>query len=554
MNPVTPTPALVSQRAVQRLPRLALMLFCAAYVLPGVFGRDPWRNADQAAFGYMLAMAEGRTSWWAPTIGGLPLDTALLPHWLGAGSILLLSPWLDAPLAARLPFAILLTLVLVLTWYAAFHLARTEAAQPLAFAFGGEAETVDYARAIADGALLALIATLGLLQLGHETTPELVQLFAASLALWSMAAAPYRGWRTSLAVLVALPLLAASGAPTMALLFGLACCVIALRSSYATVRAFAPWIGVATGLAAITGWGLRTWAWRVGFAPTVEQLLQLSRLLVWFLWPAWPLALWTLWRWRSHLAKRHVSVPASLVAVSVVACIAGGGFDRALMVGLPAFAALAAFALPTLKRSATSAIDWFSLFAFSLSAIAVWVIYAAMLTGTPASTAANIEKLYPGFDGRFDGSMFALAVIATLAWLALVRWRTGRHQAALWKSLVLPAGGVALAWLLLMTLCLPLLDYVRSNRAWVSRLAPHVPAGACVAAPAYSRAAVASLEQYGRWRVEALPERSGQCAILLRQERRGQSELAVPAGWQIVARVRRPSDRDELTQVLRRLP
>ena len=69
-------------------------------------------------------------------------------------------------------------LVLVLTWYTTYHLARTEAAQPLPFAFGGEATPVDYARAIADGALLALIATLGLLQLGHETTPELAQLAA----------------------------------------------------------------------------------------------------------------------------------------------------------------------------------------------------------------------------------------------------------------------------------------------------------------------------------------------------------------------------------------
>jgi len=554
VSSVTPTPALVAQQAVQRLPRAALLLFCAAYVLPGVFGRDPWRNADQAAFGTMLAMAEGRTSWWAPTLGGLPLDTAVLPHWLGAGSIMLLSPLVDAPLAARLPFAILLALVLVLTWYASLHLARTEAAQPLAFAFGGEAETVDYARAIADGALLALIATLGLLQLGHETTPELVQLFAASLALWSMAAAPYRGWRASAAALIAFPLLAASGAPTMALLFGLACGAIAARSTYANVRAFAPWVGVATLLAACTAWALRTWAWRVGFVPTVDQLLQLARLLAWFLWPAWLLALWTLWRWRQHLAKRHVSVPLSLAAVSLVACIAGGGFDRALMIGLPGFAALAAFALPTLKRSATSAIDWFSVFAFSVSAIAVWVIYAAMQTGTPASTAANIAKLYPGFEARFDGAMCALAALATLAWGALVRWRTGRHQTALWKSLVLPAGGVALAWLLLMTLCLPLLDYVRSNRTWVSRVAPHVPAGACVAAPTYSRAAIASLEQYGRWRVEARPGRSGDCAVLLRQERRDQAAPAAPAGWEIVARVRRPSDREELTQVLRRRP
>ncbi len=553
VNAITPTPALVTQRAVQRLPRLALLLFCAAYVLPGVFGRDPWRNADQAAFGYMLAMAEGRTPWLAPTVGGLPLENALLPHWLGAGAIALFSPWIEAPLAARLPFAALLALVLVLTWYATFQLARTEAAQPVAFAFGGEADPVGYARAMADGALLALIATLGLLQLGHETTPELVQLFAASLALWALAAAPFRHWRARIAALVALPLLAASGAPTMALLFGVAGTVIAARSTYSEGRAFAAWIGTATLAAVIVAWLGATWAWRVGLEASTAQVLQLSRLLLWFLWPAWLLALWTLWRWRHHLARRHVSVPLALALVSLVACVAGGGFDRALMVGLPAFAVLAAFALPTLKRSATSAIDWFSVFAFSISAIAIWVIYAAMVTGAPAKTAANIAKLAPGFEGRFDPLPFAVAVIATLAWLALVRWRTGRHQQALWKSLVLPAGGMALAWLLLTTLWLPLLDYARSNRPWVARIAPHVPAGACIAAPGFPRAAVASLEQYGRWRVDARPGVPTTCTVRLQQARRGEP-LATGADWEVVARVRRPTDRDETTVVLRKRP
>lgn len=551
MSPITPTPALVTQRAVQRLPRLALLLFCAAYVLPGVFGRDPWRNADQAAFGYMLAMAEGRTSWLVPTIGGLPLENALLPHWLGAGAIALLSPLVEAPLAARLPFAALLALVLVLTWYATFQLARTDAAQPVAFAFGGEADTVGYARAMADGALLALIATLGLLQLGHETTPELVQLFAATLGLWALAAAPYRHWRSRCAVLLALPLLAASGAPSMGLLFGLAGTVVAARSTYPEGRAFAPWIGGATLASAALAWLSSTWAWRVGLEATGAQALQLARLLLWFLWPAWLLVLWTLWRWRHHLARRHVAVPLALAAVSLVACVAGGGFDRALMLGLPAFAVLAAFALPTLKRSTTSAIDWFSVFAFSIIAIAIWVIYAAMVTGVPAKTAANIAKLAPGFEGRFAALPFAVGVLATLAWLALVRWRTGRHQQALWKSLVLPAGGVALAWLLLSTLWLPLLDYARSNRPWVARIAPHVPAEACVAALGYSRAAVASLEQYGRWRVDAQPGTTSKCAVRLRQERRGES-TAVPPGWELVARVRRPTDRDEATVILRR--
>ena len=551
MNP-TPSPALVTQRAVQRLPRLALLLFCAAYVLPGLFGREPWRQADQTAFGYMLAIAEGRTGWLAPTIGGLPPENAVLPHWLGAASIWLLTPLLDAPMAARVPFGLLLAGVLVLVWYTSFQLARTEAAQPVAFAFGGEAEPVAYARAIADGALLALIASLGLLQLGHETTPELAQLFATAVVLWACAAAPYRGWRARAAMLVGLPLLAASGAPTMATLFGIAASIITARSGYPEGRSFAPWAALATAVAALLAWWLGTWGWRVSVEATAVQGLQLLRLWLWFLWPVWLLALWTLWRWRRHLAKRHISLPLALAAVALLACIAGGGFDRALMLGLPGFAVLAAFALPTLQRGTAAAIDWFSVFFFSIAAIAIWVIYAAMVTGIPASTAANVVKLAPGFAMQFAWLPFAIAVAGTLAWLVLVRWRTGRHQHALWKSLVLPAGGVALAWLLLMTLWLPLLDYARSNKPWAAQLKPLVPAGACVAAPGYPRASIAALEQYGPWRVEAGGTGDGNCAVLLRQERRGQPAAAVPDGWRLAARIRRPTDRDETTQVLLR--
>ena len=106
----SPIPALVTERGARRLPRLALLALCAAYLLPGVFGRDPWRNADLTAFGQMVAMAEGRTSWLAPMLGGVAGDTALLPHWLGAAFISVLSPLIDAPLAARLAFAGLLAL------------------------------------------------------------------------------------------------------------------------------------------------------------------------------------------------------------------------------------------------------------------------------------------------------------------------------------------------------------------------------------------------------------------------------------------------------------
>ena len=185
-----PTPAVVAERGAQRLPRLALLLLCAAYVLPGLFGRDPWRNADLSAFGFMASIAQGHSPWWQPAIAGIPAEGGPLPYWIGALAIKLM-PFADAALAARLPYVLILALVLVLVWYSSFHLARTDAAQPVAFAFGGEAQSVDYARALADGALLALMASLGLLQLGHETTPELLQLLGSGMLAARHATAAY---------------------------------------------------------------------------------------------------------------------------------------------------------------------------------------------------------------------------------------------------------------------------------------------------------------------------------------------------------------------------
>jgi 4-amino-4-deoxy-L-arabinose transferase-like glycosyltransferase len=563
MAPVTPkpNPALVTQDAVRRLPRLALLLFCAAYVLPGLFGRDPWRGAELIAFGQMLSIAEGRAPWLAPALGGVPVDAALLPHWIGALAIRAGQGWLDPALAARLPFTAMLVLTLVAVWYATFHLARSDAAQPLPFAFGGEAQPVDYARAMADGALLVLIATLGLLQLGHQTTPELAQLAAVAGLQWALAAAPQRGWQARLGVLAALPLLAACGAPTMAMALGAGALLLCWRTDDAGLRALRPWVAAATALAAGLAWPSGAWGWRVA---AVLDLVSLGRLLLWFLWPAWPLALWTLWRWRAHLAQRHLAIPLLGVAVAVATCAAMDGADRALMLGLPGVAVLAAFALPTLQRSGAAAIDWLSVFFFTVCAAIVWVFYAAMQTGTPAKALATVLRLAPGFNPQMSWPSLVLAAAASLAWLGLVRWRTGRHQAVIWKSVVLPAGGVALCWLLLMTLWLPLLDYGRSNRPLAERLVRHVAVGRCIATPQAPLSLVAALEFHGRRRVDATAgAANGVCPVLMLvlplrgpEVARGAALAAShgAAGWREVARERRPTDRSEAVVVFRRDP
>jgi hypothetical protein len=115
-------------------------------------------------------------------------------------------------------------------------------------------------------------------------------------------------------------------------------------------------------------------------------------------------------------------------------------------------------------------IDWFTLIFFSGCAFVIWVIWIAMQTGWPAQPAANVKRLFPGFEPSFGVVALLIALAATSSWIWLVVWRTAKHRNALWKSMVLPAGGAALCWLLLLTLWLPLLDFARSYKPWVEQI------------------------------------------------------------------------------------
>jgi 4-amino-4-deoxy-L-arabinose transferase-like glycosyltransferase len=549
MPPVNlPTPALVTQRAAQRLPRWALVLLCAAYLLPGQFGREPWKNADITAFGYMASIAQGRSPWMAPAIASLPGDGAWLPYWIGALAIKAL-PFLDPALAARLPFAALLAATLAFVWHSTRHLARTDAAQPAAFAFGGEASPLDYARALADGAVLAVIATLGLLQLGHETTPELVQLSGVALYMWALSASPVRPRAAAACVVAALAVIAASGAPAIGIGLGAAGLLTSQFSRYPGARALRLWLVVGMAAGVLVGAAGHAWAWRV--VARANSAWDLVRLSAWFLWPGWLLALWTLWRWRHHLASRHIAVPGTGVAVALVASTSMGASDRALMLAVPGVAVLAAFALPTLKRATGAAIDWFSVFFFTGFALLTWVCYVSLMTGVPAKPAERIARLLPGFEAHFSAIPLAIAALGTVAWLALVRWRTARVQHALWKSLVLPASGVALSWLLVLTLGLPAIDYARSYRPWVALIENDVPPDVCLAAQ-LPRSALAALEIYARWRLDArLDPAHTPCPYLVVDENR-HAPVAAPPGWTLIEHLHRPSERDESTAVFRR--
>ncbi len=573
-----PTPAIVPQSAVRRLPRVALWLFCAAYLLPGLIGREPWKGNEFTAFGHMLALADGVSDWFNPNVWGkTPELDALLPYWLGAWAIQIAPSWLSAGLASRIPFAMLLGLTLAATWHGVYYLALSPQAQPVPFAFGGEAKPKDYARTIADGGVLALIACLGLTLLSHEASPILTQLAFVSCAFYGVAALPYHPRYSFTALSLGLLGLCLSGAPSFAVLMaigsGFLCLLDRQSTSAHTARKHALWLlfmGLCVAAIAST---LDVWHWRLLPLHTDwQEWRSLLKLVAWFTWPAWPLAIWTLWRWRRQWTtlhwSRHLVLPMWFTALTVITAMLTRSADQTLLLALPAFATLAAFALPTLRRSVAALIDWFTLIFFSGCAFVIWVIWIAMQTGWPTQPAANVKRLFPGFEPSFGIFALLVALVATTLWVWLVAWRTAKHRHALWKSMVLPAAGAALCWLLLLTLWLPLLDFARSYKPWVQQIQSIMHKqdaskthGSCLLSYGLDVGQMTAFRYHGGFEVRVVEmtpvAQQSQCSWLLVDNdlRPDLGDVVKLSDWTRVRTIRRPSDNNEdVTLYHRRQP
>lgn len=520
-----------------------------------------------ATFGYMLDMARGATQWLDPQIFGMrPEADGLLPYWLGAWFVHLGPAWMPAALAARIPFMLMLAIALAATRFAVYYLARRPQAQPVSFAFGGEANPLDYARAIADGGLLALIACFGLAQLSHEVTTSVAQLCFGALTFYGIAAMGY-GWiGPTVAIALGMGGLLLSGAPSMAVLFGAGSALLHLLAADPQTggrrgaQRAAGRIAFVTLLAAAVASALDLWHWRVLLPQDAgsRDWRALSRLLLWFTWPAWPLVLWTLWRWRLQIFSRsvslHMALPLWFALVALAATLTTRPADRALLLALPALAALAAFALPTLQRSVAALIDWFTLLFFTGCGIIIWVFWFAMQTGHPRQLHLNVLRQAPGFEGSFSLPVFLIALAATLVWTWLVKWRVGRHRAAMWKSLVLPAGGAALCWLLLTTLWMPALDFVRSYRVVVQNVSSVVGESPCLQELDLSRGQIAAFKYHGHYVLHPFGSTQSCPWMLVNPDSRNRLQKSASARqWHLQATIRRPSDKADDVLLFRRV-
>lgn len=568
-------PVRLPAAATTALPRWGLLALGLLYILPGLIGRDPWKNEDAASFGIMWTMAHGTLQdWLAPNIAGMVMPAeSPLAYWFGAWCIRLFGGLLGDPLAARVSTVACFLIGSLSIWYATYLLGRRHEAQPLRLAFGGQPEPRDYGRTLADGAFLIYLGFLGLLLHSHETSPKTLQIAFVAYAIYDAVRVfdtnkarhavslgvvlgllvLTHGWLLPTGILLGLLVLAGlHHRPALKSLLGLA-----LPSALAicliwvlTTRALLP--EASAQFSTWLSWNRYQINW-----PTLASLKFFLKYGVWFAWPAWPFAGWAVYAWRRQLQSLHIALPlAFFIPLTLLVLLNVHSEEGILLPLLPALAILAAFGIPTMKRGAINAVDWFSVMTLTTCAAFIWIGWIAKETGWPAQIAKNAYKLAPGFQPGFSLISLGIAAVASLFWILLVHWRISRRPSVLWRAVVLSSGGVILCWVLLMTLWLPWINYGKSYAGVAQQIAGNMEAVRQCVESNVGPAQRASFAYFGNVRFEDRPDM--RCDFLLLQDninnQNAEQILRQYDGrWKLLWEGRRPSDRDERFRLYRRI-
>ncbi|MGZ8352719.1 MAG: ArnT family glycosyltransferase [Allosphingosinicella sp.] len=537
------TPKIVYDGTRTPLKTVLFVVVCMAWLLPGLVGHDPWKIDEAVVFGAVAEMLRSG-DWIQFRIAGEPfLEKTPLYLWSAAAFAKALGGWLPLHDAARLASGLYMALTLGLLSATALELMGERAVRM---------------------SVLLFIGCLGLLIRAHEMNTDLAGLTGMALALYGLALAlrrPVAGGLAAgagmavaflgngflpLAMLATLMVMLPAAAPAWrtrqcatTVAVALACALPLLAIWPLALQARSP-VALALWLDHVAN------AWGGSFGQDVGQgLLYFLKLLPWYTWPAWPLAAWSVWRARRVLrTRRDLQLPLiAFIAFFVVISAFGGSREVNAMPLLLPLAILGVAELESIPRGAASALDWFGMTTFFLLAVIGWITWGAALTGQPEAAAAWLQKEVPGFTYEFSFIAFSLAALLTLVWMVVV----ARSLRSTRRAIVNWTAGITMAWMLMMTLGVPLVDQARSYRAVSSRIVQALPRDfVCVARRNVGDAQRALLDYFVNMQTirDDFPA-SSRCRALLVQA----APLRIPAvgpEWTEAWRGSRPGDRHEL--------
>ncbi|MEQ1600235.1 MAG: glycosyl transferase [Methylophilaceae bacterium] len=513
-----------------------LILLCVIWVCFGLIGHAPWKPDESQSISIVKSMLQEGSLLAPMAVGQTKLENPPLFYWSASGLAKLLAPVLPMHDAARLASGIWMALAIMMVGMTGRELWSSGSGRQTVFIF---------------------LSSIGLIIPAHLLIPELAALTGLAMSLYALALAKRRPFRASV--------LLGSGIGISFLATGFSSAAIAIASALVLPAFFGAWrsksFAIVLGLSALAASPWLT-LWPVLLALTSPDLfyawlhsssadfnnyqhIHFLKTLTWYAWPALPIAIWGLWRYRACLLnKPKFQLLISFFVISFI--FIGLSADRRDIHALPLLLPLAILAggsVETLKRGAAGLLNWFGLILFgSLSAL-IWLGWFAMTMGWPAKLAERMKILSGVTAPQINWLAFFIALAASIVGLLVIYNAKRSNRAAITDWAV----GMTMTWCLLMTLWLPWIDAAKSYQKVMFSLKDALPADyICVSSYHLGTPQRALLDYYTN--ILTQPTERTQpisCDLYLIQDERNKEKIEPGADWKLIWQGKRASDRFE---------
>jgi 4-amino-4-deoxy-L-arabinose transferase-like glycosyltransferase len=269
------------------------------------------------------------------------------------------------------------------------------------------------------------------------------------------------------------------------------------------------------------------------------------RILIWYAWPALPLSLLGLWRYRRQLfikPKFQLILVFFICSLFFLGLGASAKDISALPLLLP-LVALSAGSVEHLKRGLAAALNWFGVMLFGLIGGLIWLGWIAMMTGYPAKIKVRMQFLSGLEELSFSWIAFIIALLISLIWsfVCLRAKQTNKSTVTNW------AVGMTFGWGLLMTLWLPLIDAAKSYQPVFSSLNKALPAHfSCINSLNVAQPQRLLLNYHTHIKLQPFETTQElNCDLYLLQDVKGVGKMQPGLEWKLIWRGKRLADRKE---------
>lgn len=521
-----------------------LLVLCAIWLCMGLVGHAPWKPFESQSISIIKTILDTGNLLTPHAASSTQINTPSLYYLSAAALAKILKPLLPMHDAARIATGLWMVITLLMVGMTGRELWGKGFGRQTTFVF---------------------IGSFGLVLSAHTLMPAVSSLTGLATCFYALALAKRRPYRASILLGLGLSVsFLSTGLVPVAIILGTCLalpCLFELwrNASYGKVMTMA----LLVASPCLLGWPILCHylypaelnAWWVlslkSFTHISEHLFYL-RLLLWYAWPALPLAVWGLWRYRTQLLNKH-RFQLILTFFIVAWAVLGFGEDKEVF-ALPLLIPLTAMAggsIETLKRGTAGALSWFGLILFGLMSGLIWLGWYAMVAGNPIKVKARLTFLSGLQTLNFSLIAVIIAAIVTLIWL----FATFRTQYSNRSSATNWAIGMTCVWTLLMSIWLPLIDSARSYNALFSGLKAALPAKySCVKSQGLGNAQTDLLHYYTN--IKSLPfatEQSLNCDLYLVQDEKGREKVVVGDEWKLIWSGKRVSERKESFRLFQHL-